>query len=129
MLPQDDGSDFYDAEGWSCGFILATSLFAEPWDTLFEERPDLVAPMELLGTERGWEILKQSGDEQRATQEAYESIADAVALIYEYLREPRQEANETEKHGFRTAPVRDVDCPCGSGLSFLNCCGAPRTLH
>ena len=129
VLPQDDGSDFYDAEGWSCGFILATSLFAEPWDTLFEERPDLVAPMELLGTERGWEILKQSGDEQRATQEAYESIADAVALIYEYLREPRQEANETEKHGFRTAPVRDVDCPCGSGLSFLNCCGAPRTLH
>jgi uncharacterized protein len=131
VLPQDDGSDFYDAEGWSCGFILATSLFTEPWDTLFEERPDLVAPMELLGTERGWEMLEQSGDEKRVTQEAYESIADAVALIYEHLREPRRTAmpDETEKHGFRTTPVRDVACPCGSGLSFPNCCGAPRTLH
>lgn len=132
VLPQDDGSDFYDAEGWACGFILATSLFTEPWDTLFEERPDLVAPMELLGTERGWEMLEQSGDERRATQEAYESIADAVALIYEHLRETAQETRQRKtarNHDSLTAPARNVACPCGSGLSFPDCCGAPRTLH
>ena len=135
LLPQDDGSDFFDAEGWCCGFILATSLFAEPWDTLFEERPDLVAPMELLGTERGWEILGQSGDEKRATQDAYESIADSVALIREHLREPRQATMQAraieslEIFGIRSGTERDEACPCGSGKTFRNCCGAPRTLH
>jgi uncharacterized protein len=129
LMPQDDGSNFFDAEGWACGFILATSLFAEPWDTLFEERADLVAPMELLGTERGWEILEQSGDERRATQEAYESIADSVALIYEHLNEPRKTDVTVGIFGIRSTAGRDEVCPCGSGKLFRDCCGVPRTLH
>lgn len=129
VLPQDDGSDFFDAEGWSCGFILATSLFAEPWDSLFEERPELVAPMELLGTERGWEILEQSVDERHATQEAYESIADAVAMIYEHLHTPRKTQTTVEISRVSTVAVLNEICPCGSGKPFRDCCGVPRTLH
>lgn len=133
LLPQDDGSNFFDAEGWACGFILATSLFTEPWDTLFEDRPDLVTPMELLGTERGWKTLEQSGDEKHATQEAYESIADAVAMIYEHLRNPRKAKTTAEIFGARSSTdfttVSDEICPCGSGKVFRDCCGVPRTLH
>jgi uncharacterized protein len=129
LLPQDDGSDFYDAEGWCCGFILATSLFTEPWDTLFDQRPDLVAPMELLGTEHGWKMLEQSGDERRATQDAYESIANAVALIYEHFRGPSNTTAGAEAYGIRSATASDVVCPCGSGRNFRDCCGAARTLH
>ena len=128
LLPQDDGSDFYDAEGWCCGFILATSLFTEPWDTLFDERADLVAPMELLGTERGWQTLEQNGDEKRTIQEAYESIADSVAMIYEHLRETRKPAATVGIYDIRSTVLDDI-CPCGSGKAFRDCCGAPRTLH
>lgn len=129
VLPQNDGSDFFDAEGWCCGFILATSLFTEPWDSLFENRPDLVAPMELLGTERGWRMLEQSGDERRATQEAYESIADAVAMIYEHLDKTRKTTATVVIYETRPDAGRDEICPCGSGKVFRNCCGVPRTLH
>ena len=93
-----------------------------------------IAPMELRGTERGWEMLEQSGDERRATQEAYESIADAVALIYEHLRETAQEARQrktAKNHDSLTAPARNVACPCGSGLKYKRCCGknAPPQLN
>lgn len=30
-LPQDDGSEFFDAEGWCEGFMLGVSAFIEPW--------------------------------------------------------------------------------------------------
>lgn len=129
VLPQDEGGDVYDAEGWACGFILATSLFTEPWDTLFDERADLVEPMELLGTERGWEILERSGDERRATQDAYESIADSVALLYEHMHESGNNRGTMEAYGLRSVEVREEICPCGSGKVFRDCCGVPRTLH
>lgn len=140
LLSQDDGSDFFDAEGWSCGFILATDVFNEPWETLFEERPELVTPMVLLGTEKGWDMLEQSGDNKRATQEAYEAIADSVSMIYDYFGDQREAAaqqrlsqtgmmQQVDIVDIRSAEVMDDTCPCGSGKEFGKCCGTARTLH
>lgn len=139
VLPQEDGSEFFDAEGWSCGFILATSIFNEPWEPVFKERPELLTPMVLLGTERGWDMLERSGNNRLATQEAYEAIADAVSLIYEHFREQREASAQQRlarmdmKSNERPMPdageERDESCPCGSGRDFSECCGAARTLH
>ncbi|MFZ3016878.1 MAG: UPF0149 family protein [Gallionella sp.] len=140
VLPQEDGSEFFDAEGWSCGFILATSIFNEPWEPVFKERPELLTPMVLLGTERGWDMLERSGNNRLATQEAYEAIADAVSLIYEHFREQREasaqqrlartDMKSNERPDMPDAGTgRDESCPCGSGRDFSECCGAARTLH
>lgn len=146
ILLQEDGSEFFDAEGWSMGFMLGVSVFNEPWDAVFKNRPELVTPMVLLGTEKGWEILEQSGDNKRATQEAYDAIPGAVALLYDYFREQREAAAQermarsgksssgllndvADMPGARFKTGRNEMCPCGSGKKYKKCCGATPTLH
>ena len=145
-LTQEDGSEFFDAEGWCEGVLLSVSVFNEPWDAVFKECPELVTPMMLLGTEGGWEILAKSGDEKRATQETYESIAGAVSLLYDHFREQREAATQERlarpgrnPSGLLTEVVkmpgasfktgRNDPCPCGSGKKLKKCCGAPSALH
>ncbi|MFA6920553.1 MAG: YecA family protein [Gallionella sp.] len=84
---QEDGS--FDAEGWCEGFMRGVFLFSESWTPVFEKHPEFLSPMVLLGTEHGWEILDNSRDVKRMTQEAYESIAGAVTLLYEHFSEQR----------------------------------------
>jgi uncharacterized protein len=133
-LKQEDNSEFFDAEGWCMGFILGATVFNEPWDEVFKDRPELVSPMVLLGTEAGWDLLEQSKDIKRATQGAYESIAERVLMLYEYFREQREAATAERMAQQGSMPVtsnktgRNEACPCGSGKKFKKCCGAP-TLH
>lgn len=145
-LAQEDDSEFYDAEGWCMGFMLGVSVFNEPWKTVINERHELLAPIVLLGTEAGWDILEQSKDSKRATQGAYESIANTVSMLYEYFCDQREAATrerlarpERNPSGLLTEVVdmpnasfkvgRNEACPCGSGKKFKKCCGAPPTLH
>jgi uncharacterized protein len=141
-LVQEDGSEFYDAEGWAEGFMRGVYLFNEPWMPVFEAHQALLAPMVLLGTEPGWELLDRSADVRQATSDAYEAIAPAVSLLYEHFREPR-EAQSLQRQinpgegGVRfeslqmsvTSVALNELCPCGSGLKYHKCCGAPPTLH
>ena len=145
-LEQEDGSEFFDAEGWCEGFMRGVFLFEEPWNEVLEKHPEYLAPMVLLGTEHGWDMLKECEDEKQATQEAYESIAGAVSLLYEYFSEQREA--ETRKRlaqpgrpssgllsevmdmpGARFKAGLNEGCPCGSGKKFKECCGTPPTLH
>lgn len=145
-LAQEDDSEFFDAEGWSEGFMRGVFLFVEPWEEVFEKHPEFLAPMVLLGTEQGWDTLEKSADSKQATQDAYESIAGAVALLYDHFSEQRE--TETRKRlaqpgrnpsslvsdvvdmpNARFKVGRNEECPCGSGKKFKKCCGAPPTLH
>jgi len=142
ILLQEDGSEFFDAEGWCAGFMLGVTLFNEPWDAVFKSRPQLLTPMVLLGTKSGWDVLEKSGDNKRATQEAYEAIAGCVVLLNDYFREQREAetakrmaqpgklvSDEVEMPNARFKAGRNEPCPCGSGKKFKKCCGAPPVLH
>lgn len=146
-LEQEDGSEFFDADGWCEGFMRGVFLFEEPWKPVFEKHPEYLAPMVLLGTEQGWDMLEKCADGKRAIQEAYESIAGAVALLYSHFSEQREA--ETRKRMARSGKhpsgllsdvmgdmrnarfkaVCNEECPCGSGKKFKECCGIPPTLH
>lgn len=139
-LPQQDGSEFYDAEGWCEGFMRGVFLFNEPWMEIFEKHPEFLAPMVLLGTEHGWEALEKSPDIRQATQDAYESIADCVAVLYENFRDQREaQMQQVQPSGMQVEVVsmhatsfkagRNDECPCGSGKKFKKCCGVPPTVH
>lgn len=135
ILAQEDGSEFYDAEGWCEGFMRGVFLFSEPWTEIFESYPELIEPMVLLGTEHGWEMLDKNPDIRQLTQEAYESIAGAVALLAEHFTVQREALTmQPNPTAIRVEPVRSTkvgrndECPCGSGKKFKKCCGAP-TLH
>jgi len=60
-LAQPDDSEFFDAEGWCAGFMLGVSMCMETWRAVLEEHSELVAPMVLLGTEKGWKMLWRNG--------------------------------------------------------------------
>ncbi len=145
-MQQEDGSEFFDAEGWCEGFMHGVFLYGEPWKEIFEEHPEFLAPMVLLGTEQGWELLEKSPDMRQTTIDAYESIADAVALLYDHFSVQRQvekrqgtgqsgeysfvmEVNRTEMSMSVIDANGDDPCPCGSGEKFSMCCGVPPTIH
>jgi uncharacterized protein len=132
-LAQPDGSEFFDAEGWADGFMLGVTRFVDPWwRPVLEEHVDLIAPMVLLGTERGWQALEESGDNKAATKAAYEAIPAAVASLSEHFRPMREQADRE-----RLAPIRrdapkvgrNDPCPCGSGKKYKKCCGAGEVLN
>jgi uncharacterized protein len=136
-LIQEDGSKVYEAENWAEGFMLGVFLFIDPWKAVFENDQEYLAPMVLLGTQQGGELLDKSDDVKQARKEAYDSIADAVAVLYDYFAEQREA--ETRQRmvsagGHRVPAVsakvgRNEECPCGSGRKFKKCCGATPTLH
>ena len=96
-----DGGEFFDAEGWCEGFMLAVSVFIDAWRPVLEQHMELVAPMVLLGTDRGWKMLEESGNNKEATRQAYESIPAAVLALREYFK-PQREAMARSNAG---APV------------------------
>ena len=145
-LEQDDDSEFFDAEGWCEGFMCGVFLFPEPWKDVFENHPGLLSPMVLLGTEHGWAELDKAENNRQITQEAYESIAAVVELLYEHFGAQREaEIQKRQKQpgintqGMRVEAIkipgvlfnvgRNDECPCGSGKKFKKCCGVPPTLH
>lgn len=89
----DDES--YDAQSWSEGFMRGVYLFSEPWMEIFEKHHALIAPMVLLGTQSGWEMLETRTDSHQAIQQAYESIADTVGLLDAYFSELRASLDGT----------------------------------
>jgi uncharacterized protein len=89
----DDES--YDAQSWSEGFMRGVYLFSEPWIEIFEKHHALIAPMVLLGTQSGWEMLETRTDSQLAIQQAYESIADTVGLLDAYFKALRASLDGT----------------------------------
>ena len=132
-LQQEDGSELYDAEGWSMGFMLGVELFKEIWLPVLGSHPEWLAPMILLGTEDGWDELEAGEAPMDRIRAAYEAIPDIVEALFQYFL-PQREAAAQERV---TATLRrsgdkvgrNDPCPCGSGKKFKKCCGAGPTLH
>jgi uncharacterized protein len=129
VLSQKDDSVFYDAECWSEGFLIGVSLFIDPWWLpVMENSIEMVAPMVLLGTEDGWEMLAESDDEEAAIQGAYDYIPEAIKNLHDYFEiqrlMKRDELIENE-----TKLSRHYLCPCGSGKEYKKCCGYQGLLH
>ncbi len=136
-MRQEDGGEFYDAEGWSMGFMLGVSLFQDVWRQILDAHGEWLAPMMLLGTEEGWEKLEEMhpdhADQRPAIRAAYEIIPEMVEAIFLHFLPQREAAAQARV----TATLRRVGdkvgrndpCPCGSGKKFKKCCGAGPTLH
>ena len=136
-MNQEDGSEFYDAEGWSMGFMLGVSLFQDIWLPILEEHPEWLEPMRFLGTEEGWEQLAEmhldGADQRPAIRAAYEAIPELIETIFLHFLPQREAAAQARvtatlrRAGDKVG--RNDPCPCGSGKKFKKCCGAGPTLH
>ena len=141
-LAQEDGSEFFDAEGWCAGFMLGVKQFPDAWQAVFTGHMELLAPMVLLGTEEGWKTLEERGHDaetrKRLTQGAYEGIPGAVAALHEHFKPEREQALRSSSSGLLEQHARRRDtpkvgrndpCPCGSGKKYKKCCGASESMQ
>ncbi len=132
-LQQEDGSELYDGEGWSMGFMLGVELFKEVWLPVLGSHPEWLAPMILLGTEDGWDELEAGEEPLDRIRAAYEAIPDIVEALFQYFLPQREAAAQErvtatlQRAGDKVG--RNDPCPCGSGKKFKKCCGAGPTLH
>src|SRR5215475_8025507 len=140
-LTQEDGREFFDAEGWCEGFMLGVSIFLDAWRPVLEKHTELIAPMLLLGTEKGWKILHERAQDAEAgkslTRETYEAIPGAVSALSSTSSRSVSRTRANAGQAIAAQPLRrgaakvgrNELCPCGSGTKFKKCCGLSEGLH
>jgi uncharacterized protein len=70
---------------WCDGFVKGMRLAREAWKPLRKDRPELLRPIELFGTRKGWREL-EAGGEARMHATWSKRIAPAVRDIHAYWR-------------------------------------------
>ena len=123
---------------WCCGYVKGIAIDAKGWEPLREAHPEWLEPIELYGTEEGWDQLKTLVDNRPDAvarhQQWVSRIAPAARQIHAFWlarRGPESETIRGTQQPIRKAalPGRNDPCPCGSGRKFKHCHGAPKGLH
>ncbi|QFY42635.1 YecA family protein [Candidatus Methylospira mobilis] len=91
VILHSDLSEYYDAGGWCDGFLIGTQLAPDLWDTVFAEEAEALAPLLLLGTEEGEQILSESENAREAALAACEELPDMVEWLAAYFQRPPAE--------------------------------------
>ena len=68
---------------WCVGFLKGIRLDVKGWKPLKRERPDLLRPLELFGSRRGWKELEAGGEGKMHRQWSVR-VAPAVREIHRY---------------------------------------------
>jgi uncharacterized protein len=73
---------------WCCGYVKGIALDPEGWQPLIDARPDWFEVIQLYGTKRGWERLKElveAHEDRVARHQAFvDRIAPAARNIHAY---------------------------------------------
>ena len=131
----DSAREYVDGEIWAYGYMTGINLLRPSWKAFFDcpDSAKVLRPIYLLGaddvTDEEEELTKTP--EQR--EELTNQIPASVAWIYQFWQPYRQAIAERTV----AAAIQQVHpeiahndpCPCGSGMKFEKCCGAPTVLH
>jgi uncharacterized protein len=131
-------ADFPVGALWASGFIQGMSLRSEGWEQLMLADEDLAADLQDLSRlalvdPRQAEELGEDWASRYDLEERLGLMAAMPGLLQDlYLSRLEQEAGQelAAHEPIRRAPRpgRNDPCPCGSGMKWKKCCGAP-TLH
>jgi uncharacterized protein len=92
-----EGKTVIVVDEWCGGFVKGMRLDCAGWKPLKRERPDLLKPIELFGTRRGWRELEAGGE--TAMHAAWSPrIAPAVREIYAFWLPHRQQVLSSVGH-------------------------------
>ena len=78
---------------WCVGFVKGMRLDSKAWMPLKKKRPDLLKPIELFGTPRGWKEMEASSDPEKMHRLWSKRIAPAVQEIQRFWLPRRQAAS------------------------------------
>ncbi|MEI7604281.1 MAG: YecA family protein [bacterium] len=80
--------DYYGSTSWCEGFMVCVTKFKDQWKTILKDKPDLFEPIVLLGTEKGQEILDDSGngDDINYIDEINDRVCEVVPELYKHIK-------------------------------------------
>ena len=131
----DDPREYEDGEMWAYGYMTGVDLQDTDWERFFEE-PDsaeVLRPLYLLGADDVTPEEEALTETPAQREELSKQIPASVVWIYRFWQPYRQAVAEraiaTDYQRENPKIGRNDPCPCGSGMKFKKCCGAPSVLH
>jgi len=113
-----EGTTHLIVDEWCHGYMRGVALDADAWNQSETDIAALLRPIQLWGTEEGWDLVDAMSEADQARER--DAIADSVRALHTYWltrrRPPSPIRRATPKVG------RNDPCPCGSGKKYKQCC-------
>ncbi len=118
---EDQGRIVTIVDEWCMGYMKGVGLAAESWRAGGEAVMEMMMPISLFSSERGWAQLDKLEEEE--VEVLKRSITPAVRKIHAFWLQQRGRADKVSPFVHDSPPVgRNDPCPCGSGKKFKKCC-------
>ncbi|MDH5327353.1 MAG: UPF0149 family protein, partial [Gammaproteobacteria bacterium] len=135
-----DGKHYTIVDEWCQGYMRGVSMSVDLWDDGGQEVTQMLLPIMMFTSQKGWEMLDNMADEE--VEQMQQAIPGCAQDIYAWWLEKRggDMGDEFDEDSFPYVgagefPVmsmpfvkenedvgRNDPCPCGSGKKFKKCC-------
>lgn len=116
------GKTYTIVDEWCQGYMRGVNLAIDAWNMGGPEATELLMPVLMFVSEKGWEMLDQmSSGEVESLQQ---SVIVNVRKMHAFWLARREENSPADSLARQTEPYADRDdpCPCGSGKKYKKCC-------
>jgi uncharacterized protein len=116
-----EGKTVTVVDEWCIGYMKGLALAAEEWRAGGDEVMELMFPISLFSSEKGWQELDKLEDEE--VEVLKRSLPKTVQKIHAFWLARRGKGPAQTPFVHDAPPVgRNDPCPCGSGKKFKKCC-------
>lgn len=114
-----EGKTYLIVDEWCCGYMRGVALDADVWSARQAEIEKFLRPIQLWGTEEGWQRIDAMSEADQAREQ--NAIPQSVRALHKYWLERRAPQSVPTR---RAEPKigRNDPCPCGSGKKYKHCC-------
>ncbi len=122
MEHEIDGKTYSVVDEWCYGYMRGVDMDVEEWSIDDPVMQILLTPINIFGTEGGWEKLKAFNENE--TENIRSAITPNIREIYGYWLTYREQDMPAHLPVKRNEPRigRNDPCPCGSGKKYKKCC-------
>lgn len=114
-----EGKTYFIVDEWCHGYMRGVALDAYAWRASDADIEELLRPIQLWGTEEGWQRIDvMSAADQAREQKA---IPQSVRALHKYWLDRRALQSAPIRRGSPKVGRNDP-CPCGSGKKYKHCC-------
>jgi uncharacterized protein len=116
-----EGKTYTIVDEWCHGYMRGVALDADAWSARNADIEEFLRPIQLWGTEEGWQRIDAMSDADQARER--NAIPQSVRALHKYWLDRRALQSAPTR---RAAPKvgRNDPCPCGSGKKYKQCHGA-----
>lgn len=114
-----EGRFYLIVDEWCHGYMRGVALDADAWSARDADIKELLRPIQLWGTEDGWQQVDAMSDADQAREQ--NAIPQSVRALHKYWLD-RRALQSTPIRRASPKVGRNDPCPCGSGRKYKHCC-------